>query len=140
VLRRTHVFLFGFLFLVSAAIAADGVSHDRASLTLRGTVHTRVAVSLEVPRESAAATADTTPGFAPIARVATASNMRNGWDITIECLDETPVPMLLDGSPAPFRDGRVHLATSDPGRSGDSIVVSAPDGSTALLILEVAAR
>jgi hypothetical protein len=140
VLRRTHVFLFGFLFLVSATIAADGVAHDRASLTLRGTVHTRVAVSLEVLRKDGVTAADATPGFSPIARVATASNMRSGCDITIECLDETPMPVLLDGSPAPFRDGKVRLATSEPGRSGDSIVVSAPDGSTALLILEVAAR
>jgi hypothetical protein len=137
VLRRTHVFLFGFLFVISAVISADGVTRDQASLTLRGTVHPRVVVSLETQHASVGRSGNVTPGFAPIARVATATNMRTGCDFTIECLDDAPVPMLLNGSPASFTDGRVRVSASGP---GEPVVVSTANGSTATLILEVAAR
>jgi hypothetical protein len=121
-------------------MAADTVARDQASLTLRGTVYQRVAVSLETPRSGETFYGSNTPGFATVARVATATNMRTRCDVTIECIDNEVVPIMLNGSPANYSDGSVRVAAFGTDGSSAPVMVSAVEGSTGTLVLEIAAR
>ncbi|MDA3951500.1 MAG: hypothetical protein PF508_19995 [Spirochaeta sp.] len=115
-----------FLCVLASVIAADGSGSSTASLKLRGIVVAQADIQVLTPRSGGAHPA--------IATISAATNSRTGCSLSVSRGSRTDGPdgLIVNGEPAAFVDGSIHLATirRTADGTGDSVSVALADAGS----------